>query len=148
MIPALIALTRINCLPQDLSQRKIVNDAIREIIEQFKAGSIKDEDHFYNLKWMQKTVLPEAHRMKILGAEFFKDYADRLQSILASSDWSNVALLAEDMKKCWLQNNKFFSAAMAAAPVMPFTWPMIFFMALQNAMALVCVCKPCQPIQP
>lgn len=37
--------------------KKKVTDAIQEIIEKFKAGLIKDEDHFYNLKWMQKTVL-------------------------------------------------------------------------------------------
>lgn len=37
---------------------KSVDDAVREIIEAFKADKLKDEDHFYNLKWMQKTVLP------------------------------------------------------------------------------------------
>lgn len=37
---------------------KSVEDAVREIIEAFKAGKLSDEDHFYNLKWMQKTVLP------------------------------------------------------------------------------------------
>lgn len=36
---------------------KTVEDAIREIIEQYKAGIIKDEDRNYNLKWMQQTVL-------------------------------------------------------------------------------------------
>lgn len=46
--------------------------------------------------------------MKILGAEFFKDYADRLQSILAASDWANVALLAQDMKKCWTAKQQVF----------------------------------------
>lgn len=40
--------------------KKKVEDAIREIIEKFKAGCVKDEDHFYNLKWMQKTVLQGA----------------------------------------------------------------------------------------
>lgn len=38
--------------------KKSVDDAVREIIEAFKAGKLKDEEHFYNLKWMQKTVLP------------------------------------------------------------------------------------------
>lgn len=37
---------------------KSVDDAVREIIEAYKAGKLKDEDRFYNLKWMQKTVLP------------------------------------------------------------------------------------------
>jgi nucleoside-diphosphate-sugar epimerase len=37
--------------------KKGVEDAIREIIEKYRAGELKDEDHFYNLKWMQKTVL-------------------------------------------------------------------------------------------
>lgn len=35
---------------------KSVEDAIREIIEQYGAGVLKDEDHFYNLRWMEKTV--------------------------------------------------------------------------------------------
>lgn len=38
--------------------KKSVDDAVREIIEAYKAGKLKDEEHFYNLKWMQKTVLP------------------------------------------------------------------------------------------
>ena len=37
--------------------KKTVEDAVREIIEKFRAGELKDEDHFCNLKWMQKTVL-------------------------------------------------------------------------------------------
>jgi len=37
--------------------KKKVEDAIREIIEKFKSGVIKDEDRYYNLKWMQQTVL-------------------------------------------------------------------------------------------
>jgi len=36
---------------------KSVEHAVREIIEKFKDGTLKDEDHFHNLKWMQKTVL-------------------------------------------------------------------------------------------
>jgi CRISPR/Cas system-associated protein Csm6 len=35
-----------------------VFDKMKEIIEAYKAGSLKDEDHFYNLKWMQQNVLP------------------------------------------------------------------------------------------
>ena len=37
--------------------KKKVEDAIREIIDRFKVGTITDEDRFYNLKWMQQTVL-------------------------------------------------------------------------------------------
>ena len=37
--------------------KKGVDDAVREIIERYKAGALKDEDRFYNLKWMQQTVL-------------------------------------------------------------------------------------------
>lgn len=40
--------------------KKKVEDAIREIIEHYKQGTITDEDHFYNLKWMQRTVLQGA----------------------------------------------------------------------------------------
>jgi nucleoside-diphosphate-sugar epimerase len=36
---------------------RCVEDAIKEISEAFKQGIIKDEDHFYNLKWMQDKVL-------------------------------------------------------------------------------------------
>lgn len=37
---------------------KTVEDAIKEIIAAYKQGLILDEDRFYNLKWMQKEVLP------------------------------------------------------------------------------------------
>lgn len=37
--------------------KKKVEDAIREIIAKFQAGHCKDEDRYYNLKWMQQTVL-------------------------------------------------------------------------------------------
>ncbi len=37
--------------------KKTVEDAIREIIEQYRSGALTDEDHFYNLRWMEKTVL-------------------------------------------------------------------------------------------
>lgn len=37
--------------------KKTVEDAIHEIIEQYRTGVLKDEDHFYNLRWMEKTVL-------------------------------------------------------------------------------------------
>ena len=35
--------------------KKKVEDAIQEIINHFRAGICKDEDRFYNLKWMQQT---------------------------------------------------------------------------------------------
>ena len=37
--------------------RKTVDDAVKEIIQKYKNKELKDEDHFYNLKWMQQTVL-------------------------------------------------------------------------------------------
>ena len=37
--------------------KKTVEDAVCEIIEKYRAGLLKDEDRFHNLKWMQKTVL-------------------------------------------------------------------------------------------
>lgn len=37
--------------------KKTVEDAVTEIIEKYRSGVLKDEEHFYNLKWMQKTVL-------------------------------------------------------------------------------------------
>jgi nucleoside-diphosphate-sugar epimerase len=37
--------------------KKGVEDAVKEIIAKFRAGELKDEDRFYNLKWMEQTVL-------------------------------------------------------------------------------------------
>jgi len=37
--------------------RKTVDDAIKELVALFKSGRLKDEERFYNLKWMQKHVL-------------------------------------------------------------------------------------------
>ena len=37
--------------------KKSVDHAIKEIIENYHGGVLKDEDHFYNLKWMQKTEI-------------------------------------------------------------------------------------------
>ena len=37
--------------------KKGVEDAVLEIIEKYRAGGLKDEDRFYNLKWMEQTVL-------------------------------------------------------------------------------------------
>ena len=37
--------------------KKTVDDAIREIVAQYRAGELKDEERFHNLKWMQREVL-------------------------------------------------------------------------------------------
>ncbi len=37
--------------------QKTVEHAVREIIDKYRSGVLKDEEHFSNLKWMQKTVL-------------------------------------------------------------------------------------------
>ena len=37
--------------------RKTVDDAIREIIQKYNSGELKDEEKFHNLKWMQKEVI-------------------------------------------------------------------------------------------
>ena len=36
---------------------KTVEDAIQEIIIKYKSKELKDEEHFYNLRWMEKEVL-------------------------------------------------------------------------------------------
>jgi nucleoside-diphosphate-sugar epimerase len=37
--------------------KKTVENAISEIVEKFRSGELKDQDHFYNLRWMERTVL-------------------------------------------------------------------------------------------
>jgi nucleoside-diphosphate-sugar epimerase len=37
--------------------KKSVEDAVREIIEKYRSGILKDDEHFHNLKWMQKNNL-------------------------------------------------------------------------------------------
>ena len=37
--------------------KKTVEHAVQEIIESYHSGVLKDEDQFYNLKWMEKTIL-------------------------------------------------------------------------------------------
>lgn len=37
--------------------KKSVEHAVKEIIVAYRAGLLKDEDRFYNLKWMEQTVL-------------------------------------------------------------------------------------------
>ncbi len=67
-IPVEIAITKSNdprsyrinsdkLLATGYRPKKTVEGAIREMIEQYHAGILKDEDHFYNLRWMEKTVL-------------------------------------------------------------------------------------------
>jgi nucleoside-diphosphate-sugar epimerase len=36
--------------------KKSVEDAVSEIIEKYRSGVLKDDEHFHNLKWMQKNV--------------------------------------------------------------------------------------------
>jgi len=44
--------------------RKTVDDAIREIIEKYRAGALGDESRFYNLRWMEQTGLAKmGHEM-------------------------------------------------------------------------------------
>ncbi|MFK3872040.1 SDR family oxidoreductase [Pseudoalteromonas sp. NEC-BIFX-2020_002] len=44
-------------LATGFTPNKNVDTAIIEIITAYKQGLLKDEDHFYNLKWMQREVL-------------------------------------------------------------------------------------------
>jgi nucleoside-diphosphate-sugar epimerase len=37
--------------------KKSVEDAVRELIDKYRAGALHDDERFYNLKWMQKTVM-------------------------------------------------------------------------------------------
>lgn len=37
--------------------KKCVNDAILEIIHQYRSGALRDEEKYYNLKWMQSNKL-------------------------------------------------------------------------------------------
>ena len=36
--------------------KKTVEHAVEEIIEKYRSGIVKDEEHCYNLKWMQSTL--------------------------------------------------------------------------------------------
>jgi D-sedoheptulose 7-phosphate isomerase len=40
--------------------------------------------------------------------DFFSGYSGRLQSILASADWTGVSRLAKDMLKCWQNKQQVF----------------------------------------
>jgi hypothetical protein len=37
--------------------QKTVEDAIKEIIGMYSQGQLKNEDRWYNLKWMEKDVV-------------------------------------------------------------------------------------------
>lgn len=67
IIPAEIQVTQSNdprsyrvnsdkLLATGFKPRKTVDDAIREIGTEFKRGNLKDEDHFYNLRWMRHVL--------------------------------------------------------------------------------------------
>lgn len=67
-IPVEIAVTKSNdprcyrvnsdkLLATGFKPKKKVADAIQEIIRKYEEGNCKDEDRFYNLKWMQKSAL-------------------------------------------------------------------------------------------
>ena len=42
--------------------KKTVENAIQDIIEKYRSGELKDEERYYNLKWMQREVLKGVHR--------------------------------------------------------------------------------------
>jgi nucleoside-diphosphate-sugar epimerase len=45
--------------------KKGVEDAVLEIIEKYRSGDLKDEEYFYNLKWMEKTVFShQSHELR------------------------------------------------------------------------------------
>jgi nucleoside-diphosphate-sugar epimerase len=67
-IPAEIVVTKSNdprsyrmnsdkLLNAGFAPKKSVEHAIQEIIEAYKKGKLRDEDRFYNLKWMEKSNL-------------------------------------------------------------------------------------------
>lgn len=43
-----------------------------------------------------------------LSTAVFTAYASRLQEVLATSDWSGVAQLSQDMKDCWVNGRQVF----------------------------------------
>lgn len=46
--------------------------------------------------------------MSKIDLSFFSDYTVRLNTILTNFDWTPVAQLAEDIKKCWLARKQVF----------------------------------------
>jgi nucleoside-diphosphate-sugar epimerase len=66
-VPAKISVTESNdprsyrvnsdkLLATGFTPKKSVEDAIQEICERYNQGTLKNEDRFHNLKWMQTTV--------------------------------------------------------------------------------------------
>jgi D-sedoheptulose 7-phosphate isomerase len=47
-------------------------------------------------------------RPQIPAAVQFANYSSRLQNVLATTDWSGVSLLAEDLLKCWRSDGQVF----------------------------------------
>ena len=41
-------------MAEALKPKKTVEDAVLEIIAKYRSGDLKDENRFYNLKWMEK----------------------------------------------------------------------------------------------
>lgn len=46
--------------------------------------------------------------MKPVNLSFFTDYTERLHAVMAAFDWTPVAQLAEDLKRCWLSRKQVF----------------------------------------
>ena len=87
MILVLIKLIRINCWPQASAN----SGACYTRNEGYRSGLLKDEDHFYNLKWMEMTKLLGINMNNIMQFDkFCVDYANKLSDLLSSSDWSGV----------------------------------------------------------
>jgi len=45
---------------------------------------------------------------KVAAKDLILDYSSKLQEVLASSDWSSVNLLAQDMLRCWREKHQVF----------------------------------------
>jgi nucleoside-diphosphate-sugar epimerase len=45
-------------LATGFTPKRTVEDAMKEIIDRVHSGLLKEEDHFHNLRWMQKTLFP------------------------------------------------------------------------------------------
>ena len=75
-VPAEIVVTELNdprsyrvnsdkLLATGFKPKKGVEDAVLEIIEKYRSGDLKDEEYFYNLKWMEKTVFSnQSHELR------------------------------------------------------------------------------------
>jgi D-sedoheptulose 7-phosphate isomerase len=55
-----------------------------------------------------KNCLGKANMNDITPTEFFTGYASRLQGVLATADWTKLALLAGDMLRCWREKRQVF----------------------------------------